>query len=97
MACGDALQRIAREGSKRTLTGLKLEGKRSPRQGMAVKQGDAVVGEVTSGCLSPTLGYPIAMAYVNADLSAEGTALDVDLKGTLNPAKVVKLPFYKRT
>ena len=37
------------------------------------------------------------MAYVDANHAAEGTRLGVDLKGTLNPAKVVKLPFYKRT
>jgi aminomethyltransferase len=56
-----------------------------------------VVGEVTSGTFSPTLGKSIAMAYVEAKCAAEGTQLAADLKGTLNPAKVVKLPFYKRT
>ena len=55
-----------------------------------------VIGEVTSGTLSPTLGKSIAMAYVDSAHTAEGTQLSADLKGTLNPAKVVKLPFYKR-
>ena len=36
------------------------------------------------------------MAFVDANHAAEGTQLAADLKGTLNPAKVVKLPFYKR-
>ena len=61
-----------------------------------VKDGK-IVGEVTSGTLSPTLGKSIAMGYVDANLAAEGTGLDIDLKGTLNPAKIVKLPFYKRS
>jgi aminomethyltransferase len=56
-----------------------------------------VIGEVTSGTLSPTLGKSIAMAYVDTAHTAEGTQLSADLKGTLNPAKVVKLPFYKRS
>ena len=56
-----------------------------------------VVGEVTSGTFGPTVQKSIAMAFVDAGLTAEGTQLNADLKGTLNPAKVVKLPFYKRT
>jgi len=49
---------------------------------------------VTSGTLSPTLGKSIAMAYIDANFAAEGTALQADLKSVANPAKVVKLPFY---
>ena len=61
------------------------------------KAGDAIVGEVTSGTFGPTLQKSIAMAYVDADRAAVGTELAVDLKGTPNPAKVVPLPFYKRS
>lgn len=78
------------------LVGLELEGKRIARQGMPVVVDGKPIGEVTSGTLSPTLGKSIAMAYVNLDQAGEGTALSVDLKGTIVPAKVVKLPFYKR-
>ena len=53
------------------------------------------IGEVTSGTFGPTLRKSIAMAYVDANFAAEGTQLAADLKRTLNPAKVVKLPFYK--
>ena len=55
-----------------------------------------MVGEVTSGQPSPTLGYPVAMAYVDAEYAAPGTALDVDLRGKAEPFEVVALPFYKR-
>jgi aminomethyltransferase len=91
-----ALREIQQAGLKRKLVGLELEGKRIARQGTPVKSGDATVGEVTSGTLSPTLQKSIAMAYVDTNHAAEGTQLMVDLKGTLNPAKIVKLPFYKR-
>jgi aminomethyltransferase len=93
----EALRVIQEEGPARKLVGLELEGKRIARQGTPIRSGEQVVGEVTSGTLSPTLGKSIAMAYVDTNYSGEGTELQADLKGTLNPAKVVKLPFYKRT
>jgi len=55
-----------------------------------------VIGEVTSGTFGPTIQKSIAMAFVDIGETAEGTQLGVDLKGTINPATVVKLPFYKR-
>jgi aminomethyltransferase len=91
------LRDVAASGVKRKLVGLELEGKRIARQGTDIKSGDHVVGLVTSGTLSPTLGKSIAMAYIDVNFTGEGTQLSADLKGTLNPAKVVKLPFYKRT
>ena len=54
------------------------------------------IGEITSGALSPTLGYPIAMAYVRPDCAAIGTELAVDVRGSAIPATVVALPFYRR-
>lgn len=92
----DALRKIAADGPRRKLVGLELGEKRIARQGTPVKQGDAVVGEVSSGTLSPTLGKSIAMAFVDAPLATEGNALSVDLRGSIIPATVVKLPFYKR-
>jgi aminomethyltransferase len=56
----------------------------------------APAGVITSGALSPTLGHPIAMAYVDPTLSAVGTQLFVDVRGTRIPATVVPLPFYTR-
>jgi aminomethyltransferase len=91
----DAVAAIAAAGPKRKLVGLKLDGRRTPRQHNAVKLGDAVIGSVTSGCLSPTLDYPIAMAYVDAAQAAPGTKLQVDFGTSLGDAEVVKLPFYK--
>jgi len=92
----EPLRAIKERGPTRKLVGLELEGRRIARPGSPVKSGDATVGEVTSGTFSPTLQKSIALAYVDAPLAAEGTPLAADLKGTPHPAKVVKLPFYKR-
>jgi glycine cleavage system aminomethyltransferase T len=83
---------------KSSLSGLaaELEGKRIARQGTPVVKDGKPIGEVTSGTFGPTVQKSIAMAYVDANESGEGNQLAVDLKGTINPAKVVKLPFYKR-
>ena len=69
-----------------------------PRAGYPVVDADgAVIGEVTSGAPSPTLGKPIAMAYVDAAHAAPGTAgVAVDIRGSREPYEVVALPFYKR-
>ncbi|MBT2420964.1 glycine cleavage system aminomethyltransferase GcvT [Streptomyces sp. ISL-22] len=81
----------------RVLVGLVAEGRRVPRAGYPVVAGGEVIGEVTSGAPSPTLGKPIAMAYVDAAHSAPGTAgVAVDIRGSHEPYEVVALPFYKR-
>jgi aminomethyltransferase len=85
-------------GGAAALVGLVGTGRRAPRHGYSVLGEDGQeVGTVTSGALSPTLGYPIAMAYVPPALSAPGTKLAVDIRGTAAPVEVVKLPFYKRS
>ena len=82
--------------SGRRLVGLKGLGRRAGRSHYPVLKDGNVVGEVTSGQPSPTLGYPIAMAYVDVEHSEPGTALDIDLRGKPEPFEVVELPFYKR-
>jgi aminomethyltransferase len=92
----DALRRLKAQGLPRKLVGLELEGRRIARQSAGVFAGDAPVGAVTSGTLSPTLGKSIAMAYVASAHAAEGGTLSVEIAGTKTTAQVVKLPFYKR-
>lgn len=93
----DALKAIKDQGLKQKRIGLKFEGKRTPRQDMAVVKTGNKVGFVTSGCLSPTLGYPIAMAYVNVEDAELGTKLSVELgNGKTIDGEVVALPFYKK-
>jgi aminomethyltransferase len=79
----------------RVLIGLSAEGRRAGRAGYGVHRGDERVGEITSGALSPTLGHPIAMAFVEPG-AADATDLTIDIRGTRVPATVTALPFYRR-
>jgi aminomethyltransferase len=91
-----ALERIARDGPTRKLAGLIVEGRGIARQGYPVLSGAARTGVVTSGTQSPTLGVPIAMAYVAPGDAEPGTVVDVEIRGARVPARVVALPFYRR-
>jgi aminomethyltransferase len=99
---GDFVGRAALENRRadRTLrqrVGLELEGKRIAREGAAVLSGGKAAGRVTSGTLSPSLGKVIAMAYVEPAVTAVGTPCEVDIRGQATPARVVSLPFYRRS
>ncbi|MEV8596842.1 glycine cleavage system aminomethyltransferase GcvT [Streptomyces sp. NPDC052012] len=95
-ALTEAAERAA-QNPPRVLVGLIAQGRRVPRAGYAVVAGGEVIGEVTSGAPSPTLGRPIAMAYVDPAHAAPGTeGVGVDIRGSHEPYEVVALPFYKR-
>jgi aminomethyltransferase len=99
-----ALAERARTGPTQVLVGLVGQTRRVPRHGYAVLRDGEPCGTVTSGAPSPTLGRPIAMAYLTTDAAAaEGSApgsgdglLAVDIRGSAEPATLVHLPFYKR-
>jgi aminomethyltransferase len=97
---GDFVGRSASEkdlpADARVLVALVGDGKRAARADYEVFVGDDKVGIVTSGALSPTLGFPIALAYVHPSHSAEGSVVDVDVRGTRIPFTVSTLPFYRR-
>jgi aminomethyltransferase len=93
-----ALTEFSKSKPTKVLVGITGEGKRAARADyeIFVDGNSASVGAVTSGALSPTLGYPIAMGYVQSDLAEAGTKVSVDVRGTMLQFEVVKLPFYKR-
>lgn len=81
----------------RLLVGLVSDGRRAARAHAELLDAEGnVVGEVTSGQPSPTLGHPIALAYVDAALTEPGTKLEASIRGKNYPFEVVKLPFYSR-
>ena len=79
------------------LVGLVGTGKRAARAEYAIFKGENQIGEITSGALSPTLGYPVAMGYVSKEFSELGNVVEADIRGTRLEMTVVKLPFYKRS
>jgi aminomethyltransferase len=82
-------------GVSRRLRGLTIEGRRPAREGSRVKRGSDDIGEVSSGNFSPTLGHAIALAFVAPDIEL-GEALQIDVRGQLVDATVVKPPFVKK-
>ncbi len=102
MEKGDFLGRSALEaartaGLKRTLVGLEMVERGIARDGYrCVSESGAVVGMVTSGSPSPTLGKNIALAYVPPALSEPGTSIYVEIRSQKCRAQVVATPFYKR-
>ncbi|MDE1467609.1 glycine cleavage system aminomethyltransferase GcvT [Aurantiacibacter sp. D1-12] len=80
-------------GSTQKRVGLALDGRLPAREGAQVFSDNSAVGTVTSGGFSPTLGYPIAMAYIDNEFTTEGTALEIEVRGKRLPAKVVPFPF----
>ena len=81
------------DGSAQRRVGLTLEGRLPGREGAQIFSGDTLVGTVTSGGFSPTLGHPVAMGYVDTEFTAEGTSLEIGVRGKRLPASVASLPF----
>ncbi|HBE50200.1 MAG TPA: glycine cleavage system aminomethyltransferase GcvT, partial [Cyanobacteria bacterium UBA11369] len=93
----NVLEKQKAAGVKRRLVGLRMQGRNIARHGYPVIYQGEIVGEVTSGTLSPTLGYPVALAYVSTELATVKQRLDVEIRGKVYPGVVVKKPFYKRS
>jgi aminomethyltransferase len=80
-------------GAARRRVGLAVEGKLPAREGAPVFAGDVQVGVVTSGGFAPSVGAPIAMAYVALAQAADGTPLEIEVRGRRLSASVVPMPF----
>ena len=91
----DVLEQQKLSGVQRRLVGLQMQGRNIARHGYQVLSAGQVVGEISSGTLSPTLGYPVALAYVPTELATVGQQIDVEIRGKAYPAVVVKKPFYR--
>ena len=94
----EALAAALDRGRRKALVGMVVRGRGIARHGYPVRREgqDIACGTVTSGTASPTLGVPIAMAYVPPDMTEPGTMLDVEVRGAPVAAEVVALPFYTR-
>ena len=92
-----ALSARASAGPRLELVGLTLQSRRVARHGYPVFADAIGVGTVTSGAPSPTLGRPIAMAYLSAGSGARDAVLTVGIRGEAVPAQLTDLPFYSRS
>ena len=90
------LQQQRRTGVGRSLVGLKLPGRSSPRAGYPIFDRGLEIGRITSGSYSPTLDISIAMGYVLVRYATPGQPVEVDIRGRSARAEVVTLPFYSR-
>ena len=89
---------MARKNSGRgnKLVGIEMTGRGIARHGYKVFHKAKEIGMVTSGTFSPTLNKAIGLAFIDIDFSAPDTQIEVAIRDTMTPAKIVKLPFYKR-
>lgn len=93
----EAILKVKEQGLQRKLVGFKMIDRGIPRQGYEIKTKDGQkIGHVTSGTHSPTLDYPVGIAYVQTAFSKEGAEIFVDIRGKLIKACVVKTPFVNK-
>jgi len=93
----DAIVKQKEQGLTRTLVGFEMLGRQPGRDGCSVSAGGKVVGRVTTGSPAPFLKKNIGMAYVPPGMSTVETEIQIGIRGSEVPAKIVPLPFYKRT
>ncbi len=91
---GAVLRKIRDEGTARKMTGFAMRSRGIARHGHTIYFEGEEVGIVTSGSHSPTLGWPIAMGYIDVERSEVGTAVQIDVRGRTVEAEVVPMPFY---
>jgi aminomethyltransferase len=90
----DALAAVSEAGVDERFVGLALEERGIPRHGYEITDPDgATVGHVTSGTMSPTLGEPIGLGYVDVDYLEPGTDVRVVIRGDPKTAKIRATPF----
>ncbi len=92
----DALLKQKEEGIFKKLVGLKMIDKGVPRHDYKIFIDEEEIGLVTSGTISPSLGYGVAMAYVAKAYTKIGTVVEIEVRNKRLKAEVVKFPFYKQ-
>jgi aminomethyltransferase len=88
----DAVRAAREAGPAEKLAPFAITGQGIARQGNPVVGG----GEVTSGTMSPSLGYAIGMAYLPADRAQPGTEIEIDVRGKARTAEVREKPLYSK-
>lgn len=89
------LEQQKANGVEKRLVGIEMQGRYIARHGYPVIYDNQIIGEITSGTLSPTLGKAISLAYVPRKLAKIGQKLEIEIRGKSYPGVVVKKPFYR--
>ena len=92
----DAILKVKEEGVKRKLVAMISEERVLPRHGYEIALNGEIVGNITSGTLSPILGHPIALGYVDKNYIDSDEQLKVKVRNKEIPLTIVKLPFIKK-
>jgi aminomethyltransferase len=92
----EAIATVRERGPARRLMPFVLTEPGVPRQGNPIVRGDAVVGEVTSGTHSPSLGIGIGIGYLDAQLAEPGAEVEIDVRGRRRAARLESEPLYER-
>jgi aminomethyltransferase len=92
----DALERQKEAGLSRRMAALEMTDRAIPRPHQAIYAAGNRAGELTSGTFSPTFERGIGLGYISVDCARTGTDVQVDIRNTRHPARVVKKPMYKR-
>jgi aminomethyltransferase len=92
----EPIGRARASGPTELLAPFRIEGAGIPRAGNAVLMGGEEVGVVTSGSFSPSLEVGIGMAYLRADLAAEGTEVEIEVRDKRRGARVASKPLYRK-
>ncbi|MFA5865123.1 MAG: glycine cleavage system aminomethyltransferase GcvT [Phycisphaerae bacterium] len=93
----EALEKIRQSGPSQLRIGLKMQTRRTARQGSKILSNGRQVGTITSGAFTPTASASIAQAYIQSDLAQVGKTVKIQFNNDLEDAEIVPLPFYKRT
>ncbi|MEL6560769.1 MAG: glycine cleavage system aminomethyltransferase GcvT [Bacteroidota bacterium] len=92
----EALQKQKEEGLSKKLVGFELTDKGIPRSGYEIYDGDQLIGNVTSGTMSPSMGKGIGMGYVKFGMHKPGTVIQIAVRNRRLNATIVKMPIYKK-
>ena len=92
----DVLARQKQAGVSRRLVAFEMLDRSIPRPHCGVVAGGVEIGHVTSGTFSPTFSKGLGLAYLSVEHATVGDEVQIDIRGQLHPAKIVKKPIYRR-
>jgi aminomethyltransferase len=92
----ESLVKSVETGLTKRLIGFEMIDRGIPRQGYNILKGDAILGTVTSGTLSPILQKSVGMGYLKTDVEFKDDEIKIEIRGTRRKAKIISVPFLKK-